>query len=403
MKKVAVLGAGIMGSATSLFLARRGVSVTLFDAASRPFSGASRWNEGKVHLGFLYSADPSFRTADRLLPGGLAFKPLIEDLLGRSIEPATTGHDDVFLLHRKSVVGPEAAEAYFTRLADRVRAAPNATRYLVNVSRASVRRLTARQLSALADARHVNAGFVVPERSVSTRWIADAFLEALAAEQRIDFVPHAIVRAVESADGHSRSRLTIRTADGRTDGPFDTVVNALWEGRLAIDSSLGLRPRGIWSHRYRRCLFVRTRTPVDVPSAVVCAGPFGDVKSYSRHDFYVSWYPAGLLAAGEDLVPPPTPLRDAAANAALARATFDGLGAILGCVRDIRLAAQTVDVEGGWIFARGRGSLGNARSSLHTRHRVGIHRRGPYVSVDTGKYSIAPWLAREVADQIAGA
>jgi hypothetical protein len=39
---------------------------------------------------------------------------------------------------------------------------------------------------------------------------------------------------------------------------------------------------------------------------------------------------------------------------------------------------------------------------LHKRHRIGIHRRGAYVSVDTGKYSIAPWLARQLADEIAG-
>jgi glycine/D-amino acid oxidase-like deaminating enzyme len=39
MKTVAVLGAGIMGSATALFLARRGVRVTLFDQAGAPFSG----------------------------------------------------------------------------------------------------------------------------------------------------------------------------------------------------------------------------------------------------------------------------------------------------------------------------------------------------------------------------
>ena len=32
--------------------------------------------------------------------------------------------------------------------------------------------------------------------------------------------------------------------------------------------------------------------------------------------------------------------------------------------------------------------------------RLEIHRDGPYLSVDTGKYSIAPWLARSLADEI---
>jgi hypothetical protein len=33
---------------------------------------------------------------------------------------------------------------------------------------------------------------------------------------------------------------------------------------------------------------------------------------------------------------------------------------------------------------------------------MGIARRGAYVSVDTGKYSVAPWLALQIADMIAG-
>ena len=57
-----------MGSATALFLSRRRVRVTLFDAADQPFAGASRWNEGKIHLGYLYTADPSLDTADVCCP-----------------------------------------------------------------------------------------------------------------------------------------------------------------------------------------------------------------------------------------------------------------------------------------------------------------------------------------------
>ena len=82
MRHVAVLGAGIMGSATALLLARGGARVVLFDRAPRPFAGASRWNEGKIHLGHLYAADPSLQTARCVLPGGLAFKPLKRPLIG---------------------------------------------------------------------------------------------------------------------------------------------------------------------------------------------------------------------------------------------------------------------------------------------------------------------------------
>ena len=87
---VAVLGAGILGSSVALFLARRGALVTLFDAKDRPFEGASRWNEGNIHLGYIYAADQTGSTARQLLPGALTFRSLAERLIGRSLQSATT-------------------------------------------------------------------------------------------------------------------------------------------------------------------------------------------------------------------------------------------------------------------------------------------------------------------------
>ena len=112
-RRVAVLGAGIMGASLALFLARRGFDICLFDRESAPLAGASRWNEGKIHLGYLYAADPSLETARRVIPGGLNFGPLISELIETDIAPHVTEQDDFYLVHRESVVGPEAARATF--------------------------------------------------------------------------------------------------------------------------------------------------------------------------------------------------------------------------------------------------------------------------------------------------
>jgi hypothetical protein len=48
-----------------VLLARRGLVVSVFDRESAPLAGASRWNEGKIHLGYLYGADPTMQTARR--------------------------------------------------------------------------------------------------------------------------------------------------------------------------------------------------------------------------------------------------------------------------------------------------------------------------------------------------
>jgi hypothetical protein len=49
---------------------------------TRPYRQASRWNEGKIHLGYLYANDASLDTARRMIPGGLAFADLMQELLG---------------------------------------------------------------------------------------------------------------------------------------------------------------------------------------------------------------------------------------------------------------------------------------------------------------------------------
>ena len=127
-----------MGCAVAIFLARRGHQVSLFDKAQQPFSGASRWNEGKIHLGFLYSADPSLNSAREVLSGGLLFAPLVEELTGCALSSAMTAEDDIYLCHAQSVVDPDALFNYAQRVAQLVREHPDARRYLVDVSNCRV-------------------------------------------------------------------------------------------------------------------------------------------------------------------------------------------------------------------------------------------------------------------------
>ena len=399
MTHAAVLGAGIMGCATALWLARRGDRVTLIDAGDRPFTGASRWNEGKIHLGYLYAADPSLETARRLLPGGLAFKPLTESLIGCALDEAVAHDDDTFVVHRDSVVAAEAAERYYAQVTALVTGHEEAARYLTPVGAARARRLSPAELSAAYDPAHVVAGFRVPERSVSTTWVADRFVAAVTAEPRIELRLRTTVVGVRRTGQVLDSPLIVETSDG-LDGPYDCVVNALWEGRLAVDASLGLPPPPAWSHRFRVSAFLHTSRPVPVPSTVVATGPFGDVKNYDGRNFYVSWYPSGLVAEGTDIAPPTVPHMTGEARHALLRAIVTNLERIVPSVSLLLTCADDARLEGGWVYAAGRGPLSNPASTLHRRDRIGITRAGSYISVDTGKYSTAPWLAREVVRRI---
>lgn len=388
-----------MGVSTALFLARGGARVTLVDAAAAICAGASRWNEGKIHLGHLYAADPSLRTAQRLLPGGLAFRPLVESLIGHSLAPAISTSADLYLVHRRSVVDADTTGRYYAAVTALAATHPAASRYLEPLGEARAERLDDRALDALANRAAIVAGFRVPERSVSTRWVADRLAAAVAAEPRIDVRLSTRVTGLATGPAGLDGPLTVETAHG-PEGPFDAVVNALWDGRVALDTAAGFTPPPAWSHRYRVAVFLETTTPVTTPNVVITTGPFGDVKNYDGRSLYLSWYDTGLLAHGTGPVPPAVPRLDDVAASRLADEVIAHLGGLLHDVADLPSRTASRQVAGGWVVAAGQGALDDPASTLHRRDRIGLTRHGRYLSVDTGKYSVAPWLARAVADAL---
>ena len=401
---VAVLGAGIMGSSVALLLAGRNIRSVLIDAAPAPFSRASRWNEGKIHLGYLYGADPSLATARRLIPGGLKFKTLIERILGRPLRAnEVTDHNDTVLIDRRSVVSADSAFAIAQRVSELTLEHSDASEYFVRLEDNQPRRLTRRELEGRYDCSDIVAGYEVPERSVSTGLVADSYLDVLASCALIErAMNHRVHSVFKSNAGAGRWVVETVTPAGtkETLGPFDAVVNALWEGRGEIDASVGVVHSETWTHRFRVSLFARTTAPVDLKNTVIAVGPFGDLKNYDGRSLYLSWYETGLLASGHELRPPEVvPLR-AADETRIADATLDNLGTIIPRLRSLRSQIESFEVRGGWVYASGRGELSNPTSGLHRRDRIGLVWKDGYFSIDTGKYSMAPWIATQVVEAV---
>lgn len=398
-RHIAVLGAGIMGCSTALFLARRGIDVSLLDEASAPFTGASRWNEGKIHLGYLYAADSSLRSAQHVLSGSLLFGRLTEELLDTSLAGVITEQDDLYLCHRDSLVSADDMAHYLAQVSGLVRSHPDAGKYLVDASQARARRLSGAELKAAAGSDEIIAGFQVPERSVETNWVADRFLQAVAAEPRITLRLGERVLAAYPQGNSVHGRWTVAT-NVRQAEHYSEVINALWHSRMAVDQTAGIAAAGVWSNRYRQSLFLRTRQRVRTPCAIIATGPFGDIKTYNERDFYLSWYPAGLRVDSSAIEPPPLHTLDTPDHAALTTRVLDTLEGLLPWVADIRANAERVQVGGGWVFAAGRGALSDPKATLHKRSDYGITRNGNYLSIDTGKYATAPWTARNLVQAL---
>ncbi|KQW79048.1 hypothetical protein ASC89_12130 [Devosia sp. Root413D1] len=399
-KRIAVLGAGILGSSLALLLARRGHDVTVYDKESEPVACASRWNEGKIHLGYLYGADDSLRTARHILPGSLSFGRVLSELLEADLRPHTTSRDDIYLVHRNSVVDAATLERTFGRIDDLLHEHPGARNYLVDVSAARSRKLSPAKWGEISTSDEVVAGYEVPERSINTQWVAGSLAAALRSQPRVTLRLETTIteaKPVAGVDG----KWQVATNDGARE-QFDVVVNALWEGRLAVDLTAGITPEPGWSHRFRYCLFIRTKRPVALRSALITVGGFGDVKNYNGRDFYMSWYPVGMVRQGSGITLERPEALDAAATERFADAVRARLGTLLPGTEAVFEAAEDIKVRGGFVFAQARGSVDDPAASIHRRDRFGVQREGSYYSVDTGKYSTAPWMAEQLAAEISG-
>ena len=396
--RVGIIGAGIMGCCAALYLARRGVRSVLIDKKESPLCGASRWNEGKIHLGFLYAGDPSLRTAKEVLTPGLLFQSCMESLIGTELRGVTQSND-LFLVHKNSVADIQQIDHYYQKLAALIRSNPYARKYFTDVSSCEFDQLDKDTLDSLVNGDEIRGGFSVPERSVSTNWLADQLVRAVEADPRVEFLGSTEVSSGRRDQSHGREWFDVKFKNEGLES-FDYVINASWEDLTRIDRSIGMQDDYSWSHRYRVSLFVETHSIVDIPSAVICAGPFGDIKNYDGNRFYVSWYPVGLIHSSEDIDPPDTPTLDSHRKERIIQDVFDNLGRCIPNVRAVQEQASQIDVEGGWVFAKGKGRLSDPNATLHQRDKIGIRQSGNWLSVDTGKYSVAPWLASQLVNRI---
>jgi hypothetical protein len=197
--------------------------------------------------------------------------------------------------------------------------------------------------------------------------------------------------------------IEFEASGSRSSEGYDQVVNALWDGRLAVDAAAGVQPTRSWLFRTKydvRLPFVRQEARV--PPTLVVLGPFGDVVTYANGEMYLSWYPAGMRDASSELTPAPwQSILEGDDAVAVRDETLAGLAEVIPALS--RLTPDILssgEVRGGIIFAWGATDITDARSDLHTRFDVGPSSYGRYHSVDTGKLTTAPLFAKQLADHI---
>lgn len=396
---VAVLGGGFQGCCVAIELAMRGVRVTLYERNSALLAGAATANEGKIHLGYTYASDRSLNTARTLLSGALSFAPHLKRYLGADA-PLSISEPFTYVVHRDSQVAVEDIAAYLHATHSLIATLPNAGGYFGVDLRAAPRRLTQAALERRFNPTFISAAFDTPEIAIDTIAIANSIRQRIAQDPLIDVRTNRVVTAVEDDRAYLRVRSTGIESNDRASDTFSTVVNALWDGRLAIDATRGLQPDRKWLHRLKYGIRFRLVDKGSLPSVTIVLGPFGDLVAYGGGSYYLSWYPACMTAHTSSLAPPTSwrALPDGAYLSRIAAKSFAAMGTIVPSFTTVR--PKEITVRSGAIVAWGSSDIDDRSSELHRRYDIGVNSSGGYHSIDPGKLTMTPHFAHVCADRI---
>jgi glycine/D-amino acid oxidase-like deaminating enzyme len=399
---VAVLGGGLQGCCIALSLAAKGARVTLLDRNDALMSRAAVINEGKIHLGYMYGGDRSMATARTMITGALAFGPFLARHLEIAPDQIELSAPATYVVHRQSQQSVDEAAAYFSKVHELLcAAAADRPASYFGLELRPPRALSRSERDALFEPTACLAAFETPESAINPVSLAAAVRRRLEEDPAVEIrLGQRVVAVSENLGGlvvHSDG------PEGRTTDRFDHVVNALWDGRLAIDATLGFQPKRPWLHRFKYGVRFRTRAEAQV-SATIVLGPFGEVVNYRDGAIFLTWYPTCLLDRSNRLAPPDWPMSPAEPlRSKIIFGTFEALAKIVPALRNVEAESlRDASVAGGVIVAWGETDIDDPQSELHQRFAIGVTSTRRYHSVDPGKLTMIPHFATVCAERIAG-
>lgn len=396
--RVAILGGGFQGCCAAVELAVRGIRVTLYDRHSTLLAGAATAAEGKIHLGYTYGSDRSLATARILMRGALSFAPLVQRYLDVDV-PLTTSEPFIYAVHRDSQIGVDDFATHLNATHDLIASAPDRDNYFGIDLGAPPQRLTQAALETRFDPAYIRAAFDTSEIAIDTVAMASAMRRRIAQDPSIKVRTGREIKAVVDDGGRLQVQSTGIDGNDADADTFGCVINALWDGRLAIDAGRNIKPGRKWIHRFKYGIRFRLNDSAALPTVTVVLGPFGDLVDYRDGSFYISWYPACMTAHSEALSPPAwqTEPHDSL-RSRIVMESLSAMGAIVPGLCNVR--PESITLKAGAIVAWGSTDIDDRASELHRRHEIGVHSHGRFHSIDPGKLTMGPHFAKICANRI---
>src|SRR6476469_5510438 len=221
---VAVLGGGLQGCCIELALANRGQSAGIFERNSAILRRTAVANEGKIHLGWMYAADPSLATARMMIEGALAFAPFLHRHLGVQVQNMVTSVPAAYVVHRDSQRSAAEVRNYFAAVQSLIvtASAGRQDAYFGRDLSVAPREWSREERTSAFDPSKAVAVFDTPEIAIDPLELARHVRKAITAHPRIELRrSHEVLSA---ADEPATVTFVTSGEDGKKRERFDHVV-----------------------------------------------------------------------------------------------------------------------------------------------------------------------------------
>jgi len=387
--EVLIVGGGISGCLVACELHDAGFDVLIVDKNEDLISESSRWNEGKIHLGYTYLGLPSLQTARLMMEGASLFVDKIEQITGCLLADSWWTRRMIYLVDSNSLVPSEdlwiRAQKVTALLKDMARRKPGLRRYISTEK--ALRRISTKTVMEETRQNGFTDAWETSEKSIDPFQIACLIRHAVS--------ERGIPKVKARVTGFSRQDNYWCTHTNHQKLTSNWVVNASWESRAWLDKQIKDDAEPICI-RYKCALFGRGAADFAKrrPTSRIL-GPYGDITPYQNGAFYLSWYPVNLVSISETGMAPKIGIID---ENKMKHDTLEALG-LNGS--DLGIPIEDIGVRGGYIVAYGHGDIDTMSSALHDRSRPSVKLLHPgYISIDTGKYSLGPYMASQAVQLI---
>jgi len=387
-RRICVLGAGIQGCCVAMMLKKYNYDVVLIDQSDDIMTRASLNQEGKIHLGLVYTKAQSTQTASKILTSALHFSHYMQYLLEQPVDWTSLKSTPFkYVVAKDSLLDVDAIESIFLKLQEQSK------HYLQENPHLSYMGTRFEQMFARStnfDQTHLIGSFDTAEIAVRQGPLKQMIREKLVTAG-VEFYFGNTIEKVQRIG----SKFSIET---REKGGFecDIVVNCLWESKKFIDEQLGHVDRTRQANmRYKFGIISKEVQELSNESSfTMVQGPFGDFVNFGKEStMYFSWYPNSMRGMVMDNAVPAEWNQWSEHNVPdeIHQDILDGHLVKFRELFSRDFAFVEPRLVGGIIVASGTTDIKDANSKLHDRDEETLFDSGDgYYSIATNKFTNAP-------------